>query len=81
MKLLVIDQLPVSTEDKLKIHLIEPLIKNPEKYDPTKPIRISKTKSIEWDIELAPYESRELVLKYLVEHPSIKDIDISTLGI
>ncbi|KAH9589745.1 hypothetical protein MS3_00010292 [Schistosoma haematobium] len=81
MKLLVIDQLPVSTEDKLKIHLIEPSIKNPEKYDPTKPIRISKTKSIEWDIELAPYESRELVLKYLVEHPSIKDIDISTLGI
>lgn len=37
-----------------KIHLIEPSIKNPEKYDPTKPIRISKTKSIEWDIELAP---------------------------
>ncbi|CAH8648752.1 unnamed protein product [Schistosoma rodhaini] len=81
MKLLVIDQLPVSTEDKLKIQLIEPSIKNPDKYDPTKPIRISKTKSIEWDIELAPYESRELVLKYLVEYPSIKDIDISTLGI
>ncbi|CAH8615430.1 unnamed protein product [Heterobilharzia americana] len=80
MKLLVIDQLPVSTEDKLKVQLIEPSIKNPDKYDPSKPVRISKTKMVEWDIELAPYETRELVLKYLVEHPAIKDIDISTLG-
>ncbi|CAH8871021.1 unnamed protein product [Trichobilharzia szidati] len=81
MKLLVIDQLPVSTEEKLKVQLIEPSIKNPDKYDPNKPVRISKTKMVEWDIELAPYETRELVLKYLVEHPAIKDIDISTLGI
>ncbi|CAH8562682.1 unnamed protein product [Schistosoma turkestanicum] len=81
MKLLVIDQLPVSKEDKVKVQLIEPSIKNPDKYDPTKPVRISKTKLVEWDIELAPYESRELVLKYLVEYPAIKDIDISSLGI
>ncbi|KAK4475080.1 hypothetical protein MN116_000763 [Schistosoma mekongi] len=81
IKLLVIDQLPVSAEEKLKVQLIEPSIKNPDKYDPTKPVRISKTKLVEWDVELAPYESRELVLKYLVEHPAIKDIDISTLGI
>ncbi|TNN05892.1 Protein F37C4.5, partial [Schistosoma japonicum] len=81
IKLLVIDQLPVSTEEKLKVQLIEPSIKNPDKYNPTKPVRISKTKLVEWDVELAPYESRELVLKYLVEHPAIKDIDISTLGI
>ncbi|CAL8073177.1 unnamed protein product [Calicophoron daubneyi] len=79
LQILVIDQLPVSTEDKLKVQLIEPYIKHPEKYDPTKPVRINKSKMVEWDVRLEPYENRQLVLKYLVEYPAMKDIDIFSL--
>uniref|UniRef100_A0A183ASB5 DUF4139 domain-containing protein n=1 Tax=Echinostoma caproni TaxID=27848 RepID=A0A183ASB5_9TREM len=78
--ILVIDQLPVCTEDKVKVQLLEPPIKHPERYDPTKPVRINKLKMVEWDVKLGPYESRELVLKYLVEHPISKDINITPMA-
>ncbi|THD25143.1 hypothetical protein D915_003787 [Fasciola hepatica] len=77
--ILVIDQLPVCTEDKVKVQLLEPMIKHPEKYDASKPVRINKLKMVEWDVKLGPYESRELILKYLVEYPITKDMKIAPM--
>ncbi|TGZ59483.1 hypothetical protein CRM22_009049 [Opisthorchis felineus] len=81
LQIMVIDQLPVSTDDKLKVQLLEPPVKNLDRYDSTKPVRITKNRTVEWDVKLSPYESRELVLKYQVEHPIMKQINIiSTNG-
>ncbi|KAA0188719.1 hypothetical protein FBUS_01399, partial [Fasciolopsis buskii] len=60
--ILVIDQLPVCTEDKVKVQLLEPAIKHPDKYDRSKPVRINKLKMIEWDVKLGPCESTSVCI-------------------
>ncbi|KAF8567191.1 hypothetical protein P879_05410 [Paragonimus westermani] len=77
VRILVVDQLPVSTDDRLKVQLIEPAIRHPDKYDSSKPVRLNKNKMVEWDILLGPSENRELVLKYLVEHPILKEFNVT----
>ncbi|KAK4475703.1 hypothetical protein MN116_000968 [Schistosoma mekongi] len=77
IRLMVVDQVPVSAEDKIKVSLLEPTIKHPEKYDKNKPIRMNKYNNVEWDLDLGPGEIRELTLKYSVEHPISEDLDVS----
>ncbi|OON13691.1 hypothetical protein X801_10530, partial [Opisthorchis viverrini] len=52
IRLMVMDQVPLSCEDKIKINLLEPVIKHPEKYDRNKPIRMNKSNNVEWDLDL-----------------------------
>ncbi|CAH8640077.1 unnamed protein product [Schistosoma bovis] len=77
VRLMVVDQVPVSAEDKIKVSLLEPTIKHPEKYDKNRPIRMNKFNNVEWDLDLGPGEIRELTLKYSVEHPINEDLDVS----
>uniref|UniRef100_A0A5K4EPR3 DUF4139 domain-containing protein n=2 Tax=Schistosoma mansoni TaxID=6183 RepID=A0A5K4EPR3_SCHMA len=77
VRLMVVDQVPVSAEDKIKVNLLEPTIKHPEKYDKNRPIRMNKFNNVEWDLDLGPGEIRELTLKYSVEHPINEDLDVS----
>ncbi|KER18773.1 hypothetical protein T265_12161 [Opisthorchis viverrini] len=56
LQITVIDQLPVSTDDKLKVQLLEPSVKNLDRYDSTKPVRITKNRTIEWVVKLSPCE-------------------------
>ncbi|VDP67929.1 unnamed protein product [Echinostoma caproni] len=77
IRLMVMDQVPVSGECKIKVNLIEPSIKHPEKYDRNKPIRMNKFNNVEWDLDLQPGETRELTLKYSIEHPANEDLDVT----
>ncbi|KAA3678793.1 uncharacterized protein DEA37_0008751 [Paragonimus westermani] len=81
VRLMVIDQVPVSGEEKIKVNLLEPVIKHPEKYDRTKPIRMNKSNNVEWDLDLGPAETKELTLKYSIEHPVNEDLDVSVTDI
>ncbi|KAF7261226.1 hypothetical protein EG68_01826 [Paragonimus skrjabini miyazakii] len=81
VRLMVMDQVPVSGEDKIKVNLLEPVIKHPEKYDRTKPIRMNKSNNVEWDLDLGPAETKELTLKYSIEHPVNEDLDVSVTDI
>ncbi|XP_018653926.1 hypothetical protein Smp_139100.2 [Schistosoma mansoni] len=56
VRLMVVDQVPVSAEDKIKVNLLEPTIKHPEKYDKNRPIRMNKFNNVEWDLDLGPDE-------------------------
>uniref|UniRef100_A0A0X3PE15 Protein F37C4.5 n=1 Tax=Schistocephalus solidus TaxID=70667 RepID=A0A0X3PE15_SCHSO len=76
VKVTVVDQLPASGEDKIKVSLLEPTIKHPEKYDRSKPIRMNRNNNIEWDIELHPGESRELTLRFSVEYPAVEELEV-----
>lgn len=75
--LIVKDQLPVSSEDKIKIHLHEPLIKQSDK---NKLIRLTKSNVVEWEIDMHPCESKELTLKYSIEYPINEEIDVALLN-
>uniref|UniRef100_A0A5K3ELE3 DUF4140 domain-containing protein n=2 Tax=Mesocestoides corti TaxID=53468 RepID=A0A5K3ELE3_MESCO len=77
VRVMVVDQLPSSGEDKIKVNLIEPNIKNPDKYDKKKPIRMNKSHNIEWDLDLHAGESKEIVLRYTVEYPAIEELEVS----
>ena len=59
------------------MNLQEPVIKHPEKYDKSKPIRINKQNNVEWDLEINPGESKEVTLKYVVEYPVNEDVETS----
>ncbi|VDO05079.1 unnamed protein product [Rodentolepis nana] len=77
VRVMVVDQLPSSGEDKIKVSLIEPNIKNPEKYDRKKPIRMNKNHNIEWDLDLHAGETKEVVLRYNVEYPAVEELEVS----
>ena len=61
--------------------LQEPVIKHPEKYDKTKPIRLNKLNNVEWDLEIGTNETKELTLKYTVEHPIAEEVDSTVVHI
>uniref|UniRef100_A0A1I8IGK3 DUF4139 domain-containing protein n=1 Tax=Macrostomum lignano TaxID=282301 RepID=A0A1I8IGK3_9PLAT len=75
LRVLVMESYPLSVEDKIKVSLIEPQVKHPEKYDRQKPIRVNKANNVEWDIDLEAGESKELVLRYSIEHPAGEILD------
>ncbi|CAL8085298.1 unnamed protein product [Calicophoron daubneyi] len=77
IRLTVMDQVPVSGEDKIKVNLLEPVIKHPERYDRSKPIRMNKSNNVEWALDLGPGEAKELTLKYSIEYPPTEDLDVS----
>ncbi|XP_064629539.1 uncharacterized protein LOC135488724 isoform X3 [Lineus longissimus] len=81
IKILIMDQLPLAAEEKIKVNLLEPVIKHPEKYDRSKPIRLNKFNNIEWELEIPPGEGKELTLKYSVEHPVAEEVDASILHV
>lgn len=65
----------------LQVTLQEPVIKHPEKYDRTKPTRLNKLNNVEWDVEIGTNETKELTLKYTVEHPVTEEVDTSIVHI
>ena len=64
-----------------QVTLQEPVIKHPEKYDKTKPIRLNKLNNVEWDLEIGTNETKELTLKYTVEHPISEELDSTVVHI
>ncbi|XP_067674172.1 protein F37C4.5-like isoform X2 [Haliotis asinina] len=61
-------QLPRSSDDKIKVTLLEPSLdmKHPEKN--TNP-HITKQNHVVWKLDLAKQVTREITLKYTVDHP------------
>jgi len=60
VKLTVSDQVPVSRNDKITVKVQAP---------PTRDARPDAEGKLEWTLELAPGETRELPLKFTIEHP------------
>lgn len=65
------DQLPRSTDDRIKVTLQEPQIdlKHPEKSRDKEAV-LNKNNNIEWTVDIKAQETREIVLKYTIEHPA-----------
>jgi len=79
VKIIVIDQVPLSTEEKIRVQLLEPVIKHPERYDPSKPIRMNKMNNVEWEVEIPAGQFTELTLKYSIDHPINEEVETNVV--
>jgi len=70
-KVLLVDNLPLSNDDKIQVKLIEPVIKK----DSTS-IKINKVNNLEFDLNIPSGKTEEITIKYAIEHPSDKEIEI-----
>ena len=60
--------------------LVEPVIKHSQTYDPTKPIRLNKQNNIEWELQLEASETKEILLKYSIDHPANETIETNNVA-
>ncbi len=61
----------MSNDDKIQVKLSEPVIKN----NPN--VRLNKLNNLEFDLNLAPSKTVELVIKYSIEYQADQDIEFS----
>lgn len=61
----------MSNDDKIQVKLLEPVIRK----DSTS-IRINKQNNLEFDLNLASGKTEEINIKYTVEHPADKEIEM-----
>uniref|UniRef100_A0A914WYI1 Protein F37C4.5 n=1 Tax=Plectus sambesii TaxID=2011161 RepID=A0A914WYI1_9BILA len=77
IKIVVHEQIPKSTDEKIKITVLQPEL--PKKGDEKKlaefAVKMDKNNNLEWTVNIAPNETRELVIKYKIEHPSNEKIE------
>jgi len=74
VKVKVIDHLPLSSEEKLKVNLLEPNLKENQKSAGPK-IELNKAHNLEWFLEIPAGESREIIVKYSIEHPKNEEVE------
>eukprot|EP00112_Aurelia_sp_Birch-Aquarium-sp1_P008378 Seg1920.2 transcript_id=Seg1920.2/GoldUCD/mRNA.D3Y31 product="Protein F37C4.5" protein_id=Seg1920.2/GoldUCD/D3Y31 len=73
IKLTVTDQLPLSSEEKLKVNVMEPVIpalKKNEKPSADQPVKLNDKNNVEWTLQIPASGTKEINLKYTVEHPA-----------
>lgn len=68
-KLLITEHLPLSSDEKCHVKLIEPSLKH--NYQ----VKLNKQNNLEFDLNIAPSKTEELTIKYTIEQPSEKQID------
>ena len=61
----------MSNDEKIQVKLSEPVIKN----NPN--VRLNKLNNLEFDLNLAPSKTVELVIKYSIEYQADQDIEFS----
>lgn len=69
MKVLVHDNIPLSSDDKIQVKLIEPVIKSSSN------VQINKMNNITFDLNIPPLKTEEIVIKYNIENHSDQEID------
>ena len=55
----------------LQVHLLEPQLdlKHPEKSK-DKDVTLNKSNNLEWNLDVKKQETREITLRYVVDHPA-----------
>jgi len=69
----IYDQLPLSNDEKIKVKLLDPNLKEPPKgFD----IKLNKHNNLEWRVKVESGKKIEIPFNYSVEWPKDKDIEI-----
>uniref|UniRef100_A0A914WX50 Uncharacterized protein n=1 Tax=Plectus sambesii TaxID=2011161 RepID=A0A914WX50_9BILA len=73
IKIVVREQIPKSTDEKIKITVMQPeLPKNGE--EPTT-VKLGKDHNLEWTLEIPANEKRQLLIKWKVEYPAHEKVE------
>lgn len=64
MKLLLLENVPVASSDKVTVKLIEPVLKNNTKA------RMNKDNNLEIDLDIKAMKAETVSVKYTIEHSS-----------
>jgi len=62
------DQLPQSSDDKIKVKLIEPDLKKSQN------VKINASNNLEWRFQIPPGKKQEIELQYVIDWPQNKEI-------
>lgn len=69
-KILLVENLPYSTDERVQVRLLEPvLVKNQNS------VRLNKANNLEFDLDLAAEKTDEVLIKYTIESPSNCDLE------
>jgi hypothetical protein len=63
--------LPLSNDDKIKVKLEEPVLKNNSN------ITINKANNLEFKLFIAPSKKEEITIKYSIDHPVGQEIEFA----
>jgi len=69
----VYDQLPLSDDEKIKVKLVEPVLKD---YKETE-LTLNPNNNLEWRIRIKPGEKTELPFSYSIEWPRDREIEFA----
>ncbi len=68
-KVVLSENLPLSNDDKIKINLIEPSVKN------NSMVKLNKQNNLEYDLAIAAGKTETITIKYSIDHPSDKEVE------
>jgi uncharacterized protein (TIGR02231 family) len=69
IKLLLVDQIPFSNDDKIKVNLLEPQLKNAQN------VKLNKSNNLEFDLNIPSGKQEDLTIKYTIEHAPNEEIE------
>jgi len=70
----VYDHLPMSNDDMLKVKLLEPQLKEPNK-DTGESIKLNKHNNVEWRLKLAAGAKQDITFAYSIEWPNGRNVE------
>lgn len=68
-KVLLVDNLPLSNDEKIQVKLIEPDLKKATN------VKLNKQNNLEFELNIPGGKKEEITIKYSVDHPSDKEIE------
>jgi hypothetical protein len=68
-KVLLSEILPLSTDEKITVRLIEPNLKNNSN------IKLNKKNNLEYELSIPAGKTETLVIKYAIDNPSDKEVE------
>lgn len=68
IKIMLIEQLPLSSDDKIKVNLLEPIIKSAQN------VKINQENNLEFDLKIDAGKAVNIKVKYSIDYPVQEDI-------
>ncbi|CAD6192441.1 unnamed protein product [Caenorhabditis auriculariae] len=70
-------QIPRSTDERIKVHLLEPLLDDAENIKENKEnAKLSNLNVLEWTVNIDKEQEKEFAIQYVVEHPRDQQVDL-----
>uniref|UniRef100_A0A914X159 DUF4139 domain-containing protein n=1 Tax=Plectus sambesii TaxID=2011161 RepID=A0A914X159_9BILA len=73
IKIVVREQIPKSTDEKIKITVMQPEL--PKNGDEPTTVKLSKDHNLEWSLQIPANEKRQLLVKWKVEYPAHEKVE------